>query len=430
MNYVVVAIPYFILAMLVEFLYGKLVKRQTYRLADTVNSLQLGTLSRLVDVLRLGFSAIVFGALVKWLGVPQWSMDSAWQWVAAFVAYDFCYYWKHRYGHEWRIMWASHIAHHQSEEFNLSTALRQTGTDYIGFVFYIPLYLAGVPAAAVITVGSLNLIYQFWVHTEHIRRLGPLEWIFVTPSNHRVHHARNPEYIDRNYGGVFIVWDRLFGTFQDERANLPCIYGITTGLKSWNPLWANLHFWCDTAKLAWRTRSWGDKLRIWFKPPAWQPADLDPRKKVDPSYPSPAEVAPFAGRVERASATFDQNEKFDPPASGYTRGYTFAQYWILTFASLWLLQVEKTLPRAFVLLVFGWMCFSFFVQGRALEGRSYARRLEWLRVGITLAVALVAYLVWPQALTNIACAFAGYAALSAVAFVFEPATTLRGATQT
>jgi sterol desaturase/sphingolipid hydroxylase (fatty acid hydroxylase superfamily) len=275
MNYVEVAIPFFIAAMLVEFLYGKLVKRQTYRLADTVNSLQLGTLSRLVDVLRLGFSAVVFGALVKWLGVHQWSMDSAWQWVAAFVAYDFCYYWKHRFGHEWRIMWASHIAHHQSEEFNLSTALRQTGTDYIGFVFYVPLFLAGVPAAAVVTVGSLNLIYQFWVHTEHIRRLGPLEWILVTPSNHRVHHARNPEYIDRNYGGVFILWDRLFGTFQDERVDVPCVYGITTGLKSWNPLWANLHFWYDTAQLAWRTRSWGDKLRIWFKPPAWQPADLD-----------------------------------------------------------------------------------------------------------------------------------------------------------
>ncbi|HKS57893.1 MAG TPA: sterol desaturase family protein [Steroidobacteraceae bacterium] len=396
MNYVEVAIPFFILAMLVEFLYGKLAKRQTYRLADTVNSLQLGTLSRLVDVLRLGFSALVFGALVKWLGVQPWSMDSAWQWVAAFVAYDFCYYWKHRFGHEWRIMWASHIAHHQSEEFNLSTALRQTGTDYIGFVFYIPLFLAGVPAAAVVTVGSLNLIYQFWVHTEHIRRLGPYEWIFVTPSNHRVHHARNPEYIDRNYGGVFILWDRLFGTFQDEREDVPCVYGITTGLKSWNPLWANLHFWLDTAKLAWRTRSWGDKLRIWFKPPAWQPADLDPHQKVDPDYP-----------------------KFDPPASRYVRGYVFVQYWILTFASLWLLQVEKTLPRAFVLLVFAWMCYSLFVQGAALEGRAFARKLEWLRVALTLALAATAYLVWPQALTTIALAMAGYAALSALAFLVE-----------
>jgi len=394
MNYVEVAIPFFILAMLVEYLYGKLVKRQTYRLADTVNSLQLGTLSRLVDVLRLGFSGVVFGALVAWLGLRQWSMDSPWQWVAAFVAYDFCYYWKHRCGHEWRIMWASHIAHHQSEEFNLSTALRQTGTDYIGFVFYIPLYLAGVPAAAVVTVGSLNLIYQFWVHTEHIRRLGPLEWILVTPSNHRVHHARNPEYIDRNYGGVFILWDRLFGTFQDERADLPCVYGITTGLKSWNPLWANLHFWSDTAKLAWRTRNWGDKLRIWFKPPAWIPTDLDLQQKVDSSYP-----------------------KFDPPATRYTRGYTFVQYWILTFASLWLLQVEKTLPREFVLLVFVWVCYSLFVQGAALEGRLYARKLEWLRVGAAFALAFVTYLMWPQALAGVALALAGYAAVSAVAFV-------------
>jgi hypothetical protein len=325
-------------------------------------------------------------------------MDSAWQWVAAFVAYDFCYYWKHRYGHEWRIMWASHIAHHQSEEFNLSTALRQTGTDYIGFVFYIPLYLAGLPAAAVVTVGSLNLIYQFWVHTEHIRRLGPLEWIFVTPSNHRVHHARNPEYIDRNYGGVFIVWDRLFGTFQDERADVPCIYGITTGLKSWNPLWANLHFWTDTAQLAWRARSWWDKLRIWFKPPAWVPADLDPQQKVAPNY---------------------QYDKFDPPASGYVRAYTFVQYWALTFGSLWMLQVEKTLPRPFVLLMFGVMCFSLFVQGAALEGRAFARKLEWLRVGITLLLALATYVLWPQALTSVALAIAAYAAISALAFAFE-----------
>src|SRR5262245_3064534 len=398
MNYVEVAIPFFILAMALEFLYGLLAKKQTYRLSDTVNSLSLGVLSRLVDILRLGFSAVVFGTLVQWLGVHPWSMDSAWQWVAAFVAYDFCYYWKHRFGHEWRIMWASHIAHHQSEEFNLSTALRQTGTDYIGFVFYIPLYLAGVPAAAVITVGSLNLIYQFWVHTEHIRRLGPLEWIFVTPSNHRVHHARNPEYIDKNYGGVFILWDRLFGTFKDERVDVPCVYGITTGLKSWNPLWANLHFWYGTAKLAWRTRSWGDKLRIWFKPPAWQPADLDPHQKIDPNYP-----------------------KFDPPATRYVRAYVFAQYWILTFASLWLLQVEKTLPRAFVLLVFVWMCYSLFVQGAALEGRSYARKLEWLRVGITLGLAAVAYLLWPETLTTLAVAIAGYAVLSGTMFALESA---------
>lgn len=388
MNYVEVAIPFFILAMAVEFLYGCLARKQTYRLNDTVNSLQLGVLSRLVDVLRLSFAAVVFGSLVKWLGVPQWPMDSAWQWAGAFVAYDFCYYWKHRFGHEWRIMWASHIAHHQSEEFNLSTALRQTGTDYIGFVFYIPLYIAGVPAAAVITVGSVNLIYQFWVHTEHIRRLGPLEWMLVTPSNHRVHHARNPEYIDRNYGGVFIVWDRLFGTFQDEREDQPCLFGITTGLKSFNPLWANVHFWLDTAQLAWRTRNWGDKLRIWFKPPGWRPADLQPAQKVDPDDP-----------------------KYDPRASTFARGYVFVQFWLLTFASLWLLAAEQKLPRSFVLLAFGWMCFSLYVQGAWLESRLYARRLEWVRVALTFGIAAGTYLAWPQ-LADLALVIGSYAVLS------------------
>jgi sterol desaturase/sphingolipid hydroxylase (fatty acid hydroxylase superfamily) len=372
MNYVEIAIPFFILAMGVEYAYGALVKRQTYRLSDTVNSLQLGTLSRLNDLLHLGFAGAVFGALVQWLHVPQWSMAPWWQWAIAFVAYDFCYYWKHRYGHEWRILWASHVAHHQSEEFNLSTALRQTGTDYIGFVFYIPLFLVGVPASSVITVGSLNLIYQFWVHTEHVRRVGPFEWIFVTPSNHRVHHARNPEYLDKNYGGVFILWDRLFGTFKDERVDTPCVYGITTGLHSWNPLWANFHFWIDTARLAWRTQNWGDKLKIWFKAPAWVPADLDSHKTSD-----------------------WRQAKFDPPTDLFTRSYIFVQLWLITFASLWLLTAEKNLPRSLVLLLFGWMVFSFYVQGVWLEGRSGAQRLEWVRIAVTLAIATGAALFWP-----------------------------------
>ena len=400
MNYVEVAIPFFILAMALEFLYGRFAGRQTYRLNDTVNSLQLGVLSRLVDLLKLGFAGIVFGALVKWLGVPQWSMDSAWQWVVAFVAYDFCYYWKHRFGHEWRILWASHVAHHQSEEFNLSTALRQTGTDYIGFVFYIPLFLAGIPAAVVVTVGSLNLIYQFWVHTEHIRRLGPLEWILITPSNHRVHHARNPLYIDRNYGGVFILWDRLFGTFQDELPDVPCEYGITHGLKSWNPLWANVHFWWETARIAWRTRRWRDKLRIWFMRPGWFPEDI---------------AAEFEAKYANAAPP----GKFDPPAAGFSKGYVFAQFWLLTAGSLWLLGAAEDLPRSFVLLAFGWFCASFYVQGQWLEGGPAGRWLEWSRLGLTLCGALAGPLSWPAVSTTVLAGLAVHAGISMLVLVVE-----------
>lgn len=368
MNYVEVAPPFFILAMGLEYAYGRWVKRQTYRFSDTINSLQMGVLSRLVDVLRIGFGATLIAMFIAPVGLPQWTMQSAWQWIVAFVAYDFCYYWKHRYGHEWRILWASHAAHHQSEEFNLSTALRQTGTDYIGFVFYIPLFFIGIPAPALITIGSLNLIYQFWVHTEHIRRLGQLEWILVTPSNHRVHHARNPEYIDKNYAGVFIVWDRLFGTFQDERADLPCEYGVTGGLRSWNPLWANVHVWWDTAVLAWRTRSIADKFKIWFMPPAWMPPDL--------ATPPKAWHAP----------------KFDPPAPRSRRVYALIQFWTLLFASLWLLKAQNALPRALTLSLFAWFCFSFFAQGAALENRRFAVAVEWARIGAAVAIAF-----WAQA---------------------------------
>lgn len=396
MNYVQAAIPFFILAMGVEFLYGVLVRRQTYRINDTVNSLALGVLSRLNGVLRLGVSAVAFGALVTFLGVPQWPMHAWWQWVAAFVAYDVCYYWKHRAGHRSRLFWASHIAHHQSEEFNLSTALRQSGTDYIGFVFYLPLYFAGIPPAAVVTVGSLNLIYQFWVHTEHIRRLGPLEWLFVTPSNHRVHHARNTEYIDKNYGGVFILWDRLFGTFKDERPESPCVYGIVTGLKSFNPLWANFHFWIDTFRLARRTHHWADKLKIWFMPPAWVPADLGPLAPKDWRYP-----------------------KFDPPATAFARGYSFVQLWLVTGGALWLLAAESTQPREFVLAGFVWICFSLYVQGVWLEGRSYARRLEWLRIAGGSALAAAMQWLWPETLSEAALVLGGYSIASALAVSIE-----------
>ncbi len=157
----------------------------------------------------------------------------------AFVVYDFCYYWLHRLGHERNILWAAHSVHHQSEEYNLSTALRQTSTGFLlSWIFYLPLAVLGVPLAVFITVAALNLLYQFWVHTRHIPKLGWYEGFFVTPSNHRAHHAQNPLYMDRNYGGVFILWDRLFGTFQQEDDAEPPVFGVTRPLASWNPLWA------------------------------------------------------------------------------------------------------------------------------------------------------------------------------------------------
>ncbi len=372
MNFVQLAIPFFILALLIEFCFGALVKRQTYRLSDTVNSLQLGVLSRLVGILRLGFSAVVISWFVSNLGIESWSPDHWIYWVLSFIAYDFCYYWKHRFGHEWRIMWASHVAHHQSQDYNLSTALRQTSTDYIGFVFYLPLYLLGMPVEVVITVGSLNLVYQFWVHTEHIKTLSVIDYVFVTPANHRVHHAVNEGYLDKNYGGVFIIWDRLFGTFVMEDQQKQCIYGIRHPLNSWNPIWANFHVWLDTVRMCFQAKTLRDKCLVWFRSPAWVPNN-------------------FVVRFERQL----DSEKYQPITSFFNKAYTFVQFWIVTGVAL-LLQTEQTsMPRSLVLMVFVVILVSILVQGFWLEARRYAYLLEWSRLIGLLLLSIVSPLIWP-----------------------------------
>lgn len=392
MNLVMYAIPFFVVLMAVEYAYGRARGRNTYRLADTVNSLSLGTLSRLMGLVKLGIAGVAFEAVRGYLGFSTLPAQSWLVWILAFVGYDFCYYWSHRFGHEWNLFWASHVAHHQSEEFNLSTALRQTSTGST-FVFYIPLYVLGFPAEVIVTVGALNLIYQFWVHTEHVPHLGALERMFVTPSNHRVHHAKNPCYIDKNYGGVFIVWDRLFGTFTPERADEPCTYGITKQLASWNPIWANLHVWVDTARDTLRTRRLRDKVKLWFSSPGWRPDDL-----------------PALNHDWRSA-------KFDPPMVPGCGPIVFLQYWLVTGAALTLLVTAGGLPYAFTLTAVAILALSFLVQGAFLEGRQSASALELARLCLTGAA--VAF--WQDVLGNPATlALLGYlaASLAALAWLY------------
>ena len=371
MNFVQLAIPFFILALLVEFTYGALLKHQTYRLGDTINSLQLGVLSRLVGILRLSFSALVISWLVGKLGVVTWSADHWMHWVLSFIAYDFCYYWKHRFGHQWRIMWASHVAHHQSQDYNLSTALRQTSTDYVGFVFYLPLYLLGTPIEVIVSVGSLNLVYQFWVHTEHVRTLGVLDYLLVTPANHRVHHAVNEGYLDKNYGGVFIIWDRLFGTFVMEEKEKPCVYGIRHPLNSYNPIWANFHVWWETLRFSIRAPTVRDKFLAWFRSPAWTLRDE-------------------SGIDEAASEV----AKYNPLSSIFEKSYTFVQFWIFTGLALALQANHLTMPRDMVLIAFAWLISCVLVQSRWLEGRRYSHLLEWVRLFALLLFSFSAPLLW------------------------------------
>tara|TARA_B100001057_G_scaffold60974_3_gene54266 strand:+ start:1884 stop:3137 length:1254 start_codon:yes stop_codon:yes gene_type:complete len=366
MNFVEIAIPFFILAMLVELAYGAWKQHQTYRLNDAVASLMMGSLSQLMGVLRLSFSAVVFTSAVEFAGIESWQATAWWHWVAAFIAYDFCYYWKHRCGHEWRIMWASHSAHHQSEEYNLSTALRQTSTDYIGFVFYLPMYLAGTPVYVMISVGTLNLVYQFWVHTQHVDRMGMLDYLLVTPSNHRVHHAKNPRYIDKNYGGFLIVWDRLFGTFCDEQRDEKPIYGITHGLRSWNPIWANAVVWWDTLILAVKAPRWRDKISVWFKGPGWFPQGLEPSRE-DP---------------------LGWHEHYDPQAPQSSKAYVFAQYWVLTGAGFALIASQAELAQPALVANFALIAGSMYVASLWLEHRQYRFWADGARAVLMLSAGL------------------------------------------
>ena len=294
---IVLATPVFFVLIGIEFLVGRARGRNTYRLNDALNSIGLGVLSQLIGVLTKVAAIGVYTLVYDQAALTRLPVDAIWVWIFALVFYDFCYYWYHRFGHVVALGWAAHVVHHQSEDYNLSTALRQTGSGWlVGWLFYLPMALIGVPPLVFAVVALIDLLYQYWVHTQQIGKLGWFDRWFCAPSNHRVHHAVNDKYLDRNYGGILIVWDRMFGSFIEEDDAEPIVYGTRGPLRSWNPVWANLQYYAELAKDSWYARNWGDKLRVWFMHPGWRPAD------VAAKWPKPAfEIT----KVQR----------FDPPMS-------------------------------------------------------------------------------------------------------------------
>ena len=275
------ATPLFILLILTEFFYGSIKQRNNYRLNDTFMSINLGILSRIPEIVKLGFVTLIYDITFNHFSLGIVWKDNIYLWVIAFVIYDFLYYWMHRASHRINILWAAHSVHHHGEEFNLATALRQTGTGFLSkWIFFIPSFIIGIPSEIFFVVGALNLIYQFWVHTEHIGKLGFLEYVLVTPSNHRIHHAINDEYIDANYGGVFIIWDRLFGSFIEEDANKVIIYGTKTPLRSWNPFWANFQVYNHIYKSFYTANNLKEVFNFLFKPPEWSSNRLEQKNKI------------------------------------------------------------------------------------------------------------------------------------------------------
>ena len=272
---ITLAVPAFFILIFIELIYGLASGKSNYRLNDTFTSISLGLISRYIPLLGLGIQGAAFAYVAQYYNLKLFSPSSLWVWVFAFFLYDFCYYWMHRLHHEVKVLWATHVVHHHGEEFNLSTALRQTSTGFLWkWIFYLPIFVVGIPPEVFVTVAGINLVYQFWVHTEHIPKLGWYEYVFVSPSNHRIHHAQNKHYVDANYGGVFILWDRIFGTFKEEREELKPIYGTAKPLRSWNPFKANLDIFREMLLDSSRTRSLKDKIGVWFSRPNWRPEDV------------------------------------------------------------------------------------------------------------------------------------------------------------
>ncbi len=271
----IIAMPLFLLLVLFEKWYGWRKGFDTVRTLDMISSLSSGVTNSTKDVLGLSVSIISYSWLVEHLTVYQ--VQSSWMlYIIAFLALDFAGYWVHRLAHTVNFFWNNHIVHHSSEEFNLACALRQSISVYFRIYAFllIPAAIFGVPQQVISVVAPLHLFAQFWYHTRHINKMGWLEYVIVTPAHHRVHHAINPEYLDKNYGQIFIFWDRMFGTFQEELAEIPAVYGVTRPVRTWNPIKINfMHLWL-LAKDAWHTQSWKDKLRVWIMPLGWRPADV------------------------------------------------------------------------------------------------------------------------------------------------------------
>ena len=306
--FITYAVPVFFLMIGIEFIFGVIKGTNNYRLNDSIAAISLGLISRLPPLLNLGIQGVVWTYVATNLNMSLMPKDSWVTWVIAFLFYDLCYYWMHRMSHEVKVLWASHVVHHQGEEFNLSTALRQTSSGWLWkWIFYIPMFMVGIPGEVFFTVAAINLLYQFWVHTEHIKTLGPLELIFITPSNHRIHHAQNPEYIDANYGGVFIVWDRIFGTYIPERDDLKPIYGTVKPLRSWNPIWSNLEIYHQMIRDTIHTKTLKNKIKVWFSSTRWRPEDV-------------------YEKFPHVTNDLEDFEKYDPDANRTTKFFTSVQF--------------------------------------------------------------------------------------------------------
>jgi sterol desaturase/sphingolipid hydroxylase (fatty acid hydroxylase superfamily) len=367
-DYIALSVPVFFILIGIELAWNFYKKLNYYRFNDSIANLSQGIGQQLTGIFMK--TALFFGykyIFENWrlLDLPQ----SIWIWIILFIGVDFFYYWFHRMSHQVNALWAAHIVHHQSEEYNLTVALRQSWFQgWFSWVFYLPLALVGFDPIMFLTLSSFNTLYQFWIHTRAIKSMGPLEWILNTPSHHRVHHGSNPKYIDRNHAGTLIIWDRLFGTFQKEEEEV--YYGITTPLASWNPLWANVHYWDELLKTARQSPRWTDKINVFLKPPGWFPAHLG-------GFKSAPEIDPLVYK------------KYDPQYHQQLTGYVLVQFVVGLIAGSAILFLHSSLPSPALISGATFVILTLLTCGALLEEKKWKVKFEYARLVLGILIVLL-----------------------------------------
>jgi len=371
-NPIVLSIPIFFILIGIELLVERLTHKDLYRFPDAIANMSCGITSQLSGLFLTLFGIGIYTLLFE--NFALFTLDKTWYyWIVLFLLVDLAYYWGHRLSHEVNLLWGGHVVHHQSEEYNLSVALRQSSLQIVWtFAFNLPIALLGFDPLHFALVSAFNTLYQFWIHTETIGKMGWFEYVFNTPSHHRVHHGRNPKYIDKNHAGSLIIWDKMFGTFQPEEEKPT--YGITKPLNSWNAVFANVSHYVEMGKDLKRIPSWSDKFRYLFKKPGWLP-----------DYLGGYRAAPEVDR--------ETYKKYETPAPMLLNYYVFFQYVIcLIGTSLFLFNAGQfsLSEKGFIALLITIVVVNC---GVLFENRPWARYAEWIRIIAYPALLVVLCLV-------------------------------------
>ncbi|MFN8277933.1 MAG: sterol desaturase family protein [Chitinophagales bacterium] len=368
------AIPLFFLFMGLEALFSSLKGRKWYRLNDTLMNLSLGIGSQLFGVaskiVLLGLFALI-QQRYSWFEIP----NTWWSFILCLLTFDFLFYWAHRFSHEMNFLWGAHVVHHQSDEYNLSVALRQSWIhNLIAFFIFLPIPLLGFQPLTFGLAAGLDTVYQFWIHTKAINKMPRwFEYIMNTPSHHRVHHAVNLKYLDKNHAGVFIIWDRLFGTFQAEENADEIVYGVTTPFTSWSPVWANLHYYVELWRMA-RLMHWRDRLRLLVARPGWKPD--------------------YLGGFQQPQEPTSARKKYNADTNHWLRTYAVAQFIAIIVGAVAFLAFYESISLFYKAFFFAILILSISIIGAIFEKRTWVLKAEYARLLLIIGSLNSFYYYW------------------------------------